>query len=113
MKSHLISINPGLNLLSDSLYGTPIFGGGEAAGAGVMNEGGPNQIDPNLDPELAMAMRISLEEEKERQRKLKEKEEEEVLIFFMYIIEFFFLVNLAEKKRRTSKQCPRRTKQEN
>ena len=73
-----------------------------------MNEGGPNQIDPNLDPELAMAMRISLEEEKERQRKLKE--EEEVLKIFLYYR--IFLVNLTEKERRTSKQCPRRTKQE-
>lgn len=70
----MININPGINLLSDSLYGTPIFGGSEAAG-GVINQGGSNQVDPNLDPELAMAMRISLEEEKERQRKIKDDEE--------------------------------------
>ena len=70
----MININPGINLLSDSLYGTPIFGGVE--NAGVINPGsGPNQVDPNLDPELAMALRISLEEDKERQRKIKEDED--------------------------------------
>ena len=72
----MININPGINLLSDSLYGTPIFGGAENA-AGVVNPGGVggNQVDPNQDPELAMALRISLEEDKERQRKIKEEED--------------------------------------
>jgi len=76
----LININPGINLLSDSLYGTPIFGGAENVG-GVINPGsGPNQVDPNLDPELAMALRISLEEDKERQRKIKEEEDVFILL---------------------------------
>ena len=47
--------------------------GAGAAGAGAGGAQAPSQfaeyggIDPNLDPELAMALRISLEEEKARQ----------------------------------------------
>lgn len=49
-----------------------------------------NQVDPNLDPELAMALRISLEEEKERRQ--KEKEEEDV--FFLRFSLFFIILYL-------------------
>lgn len=65
--------------MSDSLYGTAVLGGNDNENVGVSNHGGDmNQVDPNLDPELAMALRISLEEDKERQKKIKE--EEEVLV---------------------------------
>jgi 26S proteasome regulatory subunit N10 len=47
-------------------------GAGAGAGAGAAGAGAPSQfadyggIDPNLDPELALALRISLEEERAR-----------------------------------------------
>ena len=89
--SNLVTVEPG-KLLSDVLISTPIFqqagqqineygglGGNDAdlnaairasqqdAGAG----GGANAefggVDPNQDPELAMALRMSMEEERQRQ----------------------------------------------
>ncbi|KAK9810221.1 hypothetical protein WJX72_006946 [[Myrmecia] bisecta] len=73
--SHLVTVPPGM-VLSDSLFGTPIFqedggegyGGGGAAAGGEGGGGGFEfGIDPNLDPELALALRVSLEEERARQ----------------------------------------------
>lgn len=91
-------VNPGINLLSDALYGTPILSGnevenaGNVGGMGGFNPGsGGQQVDPNLDPELAMALRISLEEDKERQKKIKE--EEEVNYFNIY----YFLILIQKK----------------
>lgn len=77
--SHLAIIPPGPNLLSDHLATTEILagdgvgprggdsgvdGGGESGGAGF--EFG---VDPSTDPELALALRMSMEEEKARQEK--------------------------------------------
>lgn len=79
-------MNPGIGLLSDSLYGTAILGGG-AENPGVINQGGDlGQVDPNLDPELAMALRISLEEDKERQKKMKDEEEVNIKIISNLLI---------------------------
>ncbi|CEP16623.1 hypothetical protein [Parasitella parasitica] len=68
--SHLVTIPPGPHLLSDMLISTPIIAG-EDGGAGNFgaSSGGDFEfgIDPSLDPELALALRISLEEEKARQ----------------------------------------------
>jgi 26S proteasome regulatory subunit N10 len=72
---HLVTIPPGV-LPSDVLVNSPIFHGGAAdatssavdAGAGAFAEFGG--IDPNMDPELAMALRISMEEERARQERL-------------------------------------------
>jgi 26S proteasome regulatory subunit N10 len=87
--SHLEIIPPGPNLLSDSILATPILAGdGVGGGAGGGGEGGsgdaggPNQfefgVNPELDPELALALRMSYEEEKARQEKeAKAKEEAE------------------------------------
>ncbi|KAI9722712.1 MAG: hypothetical protein M1812_001643 [Candelaria pacifica] len=87
--SHLAIIPPGPNLLSDSLLTTPIMGGpGMEGGAGggadgeATEGGGPRQfefgVDPSMDPELALALRMSLEEEKSRlEKEKKEKEEKE------------------------------------
>ena len=88
--SNLVTVEPG-KLLSDVLISTPIFsqsgqqiseyggmGGGndadlnaairasqqENGGSGGGDFGG---IDPNTDPELAMALRMSMEEERQRQ----------------------------------------------
>jgi 26S proteasome regulatory subunit N10 len=77
--SHLEIIPPGPNLLSDSLVATPILGG---EGMGHTGEGGEDGgagfefgIDPTADPELAFALRMSLEEEKARLEKEKQERE--------------------------------------
>jgi len=62
--SHLVTVPPGPHVLSDLLLSSPIVtgssGGGDAGGApGGQHEFG---VDPNLDPELAMAMQLSMEE---------------------------------------------------
>lgn len=73
--SHLVTVPPGM-ILSDSLFGSPIFqgegaagygggGDGEAAGGGG-GAGFEFGIDPSLDPELALALRVSMEEERAR-----------------------------------------------
>jgi len=87
--SHLAIIPPGPNLLSDALVTTPILSGdgmggsaGMGGGAGEGGEGGPGQfefgVDPSMDPELALALRMSFEEEKARlEKEKKEREEKE------------------------------------
>ncbi|KIO29164.1 hypothetical protein M407DRAFT_242734 [Tulasnella calospora MUT 4182] len=72
---HLVTVPAGANLLSDAIVSSAIlagesglpgeFGAGEASGSGAQNsfEFG---VDPSLDPELAMALRMSLEEEQAR-----------------------------------------------
>lgn len=78
--SHLVTVPPG-TILSDMLFGTPIFM--EEGASGGTGEGEtpaaprPNivdgfdyaslGVDPNLDPELALALRMSMEEERARQ----------------------------------------------
>ncbi len=77
--SHFLDVPLGVSMITDVLIASPIInedmdvGGGAAvagSGAGVpaqsqfQDYGG---VDPNLDPELAMALRISLEEERARQ----------------------------------------------
>merc|ERR1712028_195124 len=62
--SHLVTIPPGNHVLSDLLLSSPIVsgsggGGGGAGGAGNLDEFG---VDPNFDPELHMAMQLSMEE---------------------------------------------------
>ena len=71
--SYLSIIHPGPGLLSDQLITTPILNGdgpppggmGDASGGG---DGGSFEfgIDPSVDPELALALRMSMEEEKAR-----------------------------------------------
>lgn len=64
--SHYISVPSELGSLTDYLINTPIFQSGESvAQPGHLGEFGG--VDPNLDPELAMAIRISLEEAKARE----------------------------------------------
>lgn len=83
--SHFLDVPLGIASITDVLISSPIvmpedMGGdsGQASGAG--GEGGASRpagasqfaeyggIDPSLDPELAMAIRISLEEERARQQ---------------------------------------------
>jgi 26S proteasome regulatory subunit N10 len=87
---HLVTIPPGV-LPSDVLASSPIIGaggafaasaaaaamgsmagGGGAGGGGGGGDGGFAEfggVDPNMDPELAMALRISMEEERARQER--------------------------------------------
>ncbi|KDN48068.1 hypothetical protein RSAG8_03084, partial [Rhizoctonia solani AG-8 WAC10335] len=72
--SHLLSIPSGANMLiSDAILSSPILAGDDGAPPGAMGgeASGSNQfefgVDPSLDPELAMALRISMEEERARQ----------------------------------------------
>lgn len=87
--SHLEIIHPGPNLLSDSILATPILAGdgvgggmgGSSGGAGGDAGGSGGQefefgVNPELDPELALALRMSYEEEKARQEKEKKAREE-------------------------------------
>jgi 26S proteasome regulatory subunit N10 len=80
--SHLAIIPPGPNLLSEELQMTPILGG-EGAGEGGAGAGGGEPGDFGFedaaenDPELAFALRLSLEEEKNRQEKEKREREEQ------------------------------------
>jgi 26S proteasome regulatory subunit N10 len=82
--SHLAIIPPGPNLLSDSLVTTPILAseGGGPGGRGDTGEGGGDTngyefgINSDPDPELAYALRMSLEEEKARQEKERKEQEE-------------------------------------
>jgi 26S proteasome regulatory subunit N10 len=82
--SHLVVIPPSSKLLSDQLISTPILlgegaaasagaAGGEAAGA---SEDFPFGVDPSTDPELALALRMSMEEEKARQERRAREEAE-------------------------------------
>jgi len=85
--SYLATIPPSANLLSDSLITTPIVGGEGASNTGGDSGsggggGGPSGgndfefgVDPSVDPELALALRMSFEEEKARQEKDKKTKE--------------------------------------
>lgn len=84
--SHLAVIQPSSNLLSDSIVTTPILAGdGVGAGAsaggsgGDGGDGGASQfefgVDPSMDPELALALRMSFEEEKARQERERKAQE--------------------------------------
>ncbi|KAI1137025.1 26S proteasome non-ATPase regulatory subunit 4 [Hypoxylon sp. FL0543] len=79
--SHLVVIPPSGKLLSDQLITTPILlGEGAASGGGPMAEGGGDfgdfDFDPSADPELALALRMSMEEENARQAKAAKEQEE-------------------------------------
>lgn len=85
--SYLATVSPSANLLSDSLVTTPILGGdgtsNAGGGGGSGGEGGGASggndfefgVDPSVDPELALALRMSFEEEKARQEKEKKAKE--------------------------------------
>lgn len=96
--SHLVVIPPSSKLLSDQLISTPIMlgegaagagggagglggdagggAGGGGAGAGGASDDFPFGVDPTQDPELALALRMSMEEEKARQEKRAREEAE-------------------------------------
>ena len=66
--SHYVEVSPG-TIASDVIRQSAIVGGSSSSGAG--GSGGDNfaefgGIDPNLDPELAMALRVSMEEARQQ-----------------------------------------------
>ena len=79
---NLVVIPPSSKLLSDQLIATPILLGENASGpSGSGGVGGGNEefefgFDPAMEPELALALRMSMEEEKARQEKAAREEEE-------------------------------------
>ncbi|KAI3853243.1 hypothetical protein MKW92_016138 [Papaver armeniacum] len=84
--SHIVHVPAGPNALSDVLISTPIFtgdgeggGSGFAAAAAAASGGGGYDfgVDPNLDPELALALRVSMEEERARQEAAAKKTADE------------------------------------
>jgi 26S proteasome regulatory subunit N10 len=75
--SHFEIITPGPQLLSDRLISTPILLGDSAQGGPEPSGGGPSAdmpFDPAEDPELALALRMSLEEENARQERVRREE---------------------------------------
>lgn len=82
--SHLEIVPPGPNLLSDSIVASPILagegGGAPTNGGGAGGaDGGDNfefGIDPSVDPELALALRMSLEEDRARQERERKTQED-------------------------------------
>ena len=82
--SNMVIIPPSSKLLSDQLLSTPILLGEQAAANGESADvgGGSSNdfefgIDPSVDPELALALRMSMEEEKARQEKRAKEEAEQ------------------------------------
>lgn len=68
--SNLVTVPPGPHLLSDILVSSAIVAGEDGTAPAFVSSGGGSYefgVDPNLDPELALALRISLEEERARQ----------------------------------------------
>lgn len=89
-KSHLLTVRPGPRLLYEHIATSPIIleendsmmagsvGGMIDGGAGGSNGGFMDfGVDPELDPELAMALRLSMEEEQQRQERLRQQEQQQ------------------------------------
>lgn len=87
-KSHLLTVRPGPRLLYEHIATSPIIleesdivagiEGGDATGAMGAGSGGFMDfgVDPELDPELAMALRLSMEEEQQRQERIRQNEQQ-------------------------------------
>ncbi|KAK6150692.1 hypothetical protein DH2020_015624 [Rehmannia glutinosa] len=79
--SHIVHVPSGPSALSDVLISTAIFTGDGEGGSGfaaaAAASGFEFGVDPNLDPELALALRVSMEEERARQEAAAKKAAEE------------------------------------
>jgi len=71
--SHFLDVPLGVSMITDILFTSPILGGDEAgisasngAAGGQFSEYGG--INPDLDPDLAMALKVSMEEAKAKQK---------------------------------------------
>ncbi|KAH7948253.1 26S proteasome non-ATPase regulatory subunit 4 [Rhipicephalus sanguineus] len=67
--SHLVTVPSGRDTqLSDALVSSPVVQGEDGVGVAPSGSGGFEfGIDPNEDPELLMALRVSMEEQRQRQ----------------------------------------------
>lgn len=65
-RSHLVTVPPG-PLLSEALVNSPVIVGEDGAGVAMQATGFEFGVDPNEDPELALALRVSMEEQRARQ----------------------------------------------
>jgi len=70
--SHIVTVPVGPKMIIDVLISSPILSNGEEGMGGGEGGGGDDAgfefgIDPTQDPELALALRISMEEERARQ----------------------------------------------
>ncbi|KAK7481255.1 hypothetical protein BaRGS_00027515 [Batillaria attramentaria] len=65
--SHLVTVPPG-PMLSDALLSSPVIVGEDGSGAPITG-GFEFGVDPNEDPELALALRVSMEEQRARQER--------------------------------------------
>lgn len=75
--SHLISVPRG-SALADALLTSPIIQGDDGMGGPVLNTAGFEfGVDPNEDPELALALRVSMEEQRQRQEAERNRAENE------------------------------------
>ncbi|OWZ16676.1 26S proteasome non-ATPase regulatory protein [Phytophthora megakarya] len=82
--SHLVTVPAGV-LPSDVLVSSPVLhGDDDAAAAAASSGGGGNDafaeyggVDPSMDPELALALRVSMEEERARQEAAQKRAAEE------------------------------------
>lgn len=100
-ESHFLDVPIGVSMITDVLFTSPILhgndagagaaggmpadgsggmvtdvaGGGHAAGGGQFAEFGG--INPDMDPELAMALKVSMEEERARQTEATKEEVKE------------------------------------
>ncbi|XVF67917.1 hypothetical protein PTKIN_Ptkin10aG0160300 [Pterospermum kingtungense] len=81
--SHIVHVPSSQNALSDVLISTPVFTGDGEGGSGfaAAAAGGVSEfdfgVDPNIDPELALALRVSMEEERARQEAAAKRAAEE------------------------------------
>ena len=78
---HLVTVPSGPVILSEALGQSPIFVGEDGQSQYISRGGDFDMgVDPNLDPELALALRLSLEEEKARQEAaIKSREAQDTL----------------------------------
>jgi len=63
---HLVTVPPG-PALADALRSSPIIHGEDGYTPAANFGSGFDDVDPNLDPELALALRVSMEEQRQRQ----------------------------------------------
>ncbi|SCV99332.1 LAFE_0A00826g1_1 [Lachancea fermentati] len=81
--SHLLTVSPGPRLLYEHIASSPIIlEEGAESGFGAVNQPGAGGddfmdfgVDPSMDPELALALRLSMEEEQARQERLRQEQE--------------------------------------
>lgn len=64
--SHLVTVPPGPSL-ADALLSSPILAGEGGAVLGLGASDFEFGVDPSADPELALALRVSMEEQRQRQ----------------------------------------------